>query len=63
MAITYQLAARPPQIVLIPAEELPDLVFLAEHPQEEAPPELVQEGQELRRRFIQDQISRTPRGA
>lgn len=62
VAITYQLAARPPQIVLIPATELPDLVFLEEHPAEtQAPANLLAEGQIIRNQRIQDQINRTPR--
>lgn len=64
VAITYQLAARPPQILVIPATELPDLVFLAEHPEEtEAPPALVEQGVTIRNQRIQDQINRTPRTA
>ena len=64
VAITYQLAARPPQVILIPEADLPDRVFLKDHPQEtEAPPELVEAGQELRRQHIQSQNNRTPRAA
>lgn len=61
LAITYQLAARPPQVVVIPADQLPDLAFLAAHPEEtEVPPGLLEEGQEVRNRFIRAQIDRTP---
>ncbi len=64
LAITYALAARPPQVVIIRAEELPDLEFLRTHPEEtEAPPALIQEGERIRNLRIQQQINRTPRAA
>ncbi len=60
VAVTYSLAARPPQVVFIPAGEVPDIVFLETHPQEtEAPANLVEEGRIVRFRRIQAQINRT----
>jgi len=64
VVITYQLAARPPQLVVIPATELPDQVWLAGHPGvTQVPPFEQQQGLEARRRFIQAQINRAPRPA
>lgn len=62
VAITYQLAARPPQVVVIPALDLPDITFLLENPQEtKAPPELVEQGQRIRNQRIELQINRPAR--
>lgn len=59
VTITYSLAARPPQVLVIPAGELPDVVFAETHPQEEIPPDLVEQGQLVRTRHILAQINRT----
>ena len=64
VAVTYQLAARPPQVVVIPALDLPDITFLQEHPEEtEAPPELVEEGLRIRNQRIELQIRRPLRAS
>ena len=63
VAVTYQLAARPPQVVIIPAGELPDIAYLETHPGEaEAPANLLEEGRIIRNQRIQAQIDRAPEG-
>lgn len=60
VAVTYQLAARPPQVLIIPAGELPDIAFLEANPQEsEAPEHLLEAGRRVRFQRIQAQINRT----
>ena len=60
VAITYQLAARPPQVLVIPAGELPDVAFLEANPQvTEAPAELLEAGRRVRFARIQAQVNRT----
>lgn len=59
VVITYQLAARPPQVIVIPAGELPDIAYLEANPQEvEVPLDLVEAGQRIRNTRIQAQVNR-----
>ena len=56
-AITYQLPPRPPNVIFIPEEDLPDLVWLRDNPdQTDAPEEIRAAGDQIRkdRIFAQD---------
>lgn len=59
VAITYQVPARPPQVILIRAEDLPDLAWREQNPgSEEVPPSVQQQGDRERRNRILQKLSR-----
>ena len=61
LAITYQIAPRPPQVVIIPEAELPDRVWLLEHPgQTEVPADIQQRGDAARRQAILARLGELP---
>ena len=53
VALTYQMAPRPPNVVFIREDDLPDLVWRRDHPKEkEAPPQIQAQGDKVRRERI-----------
>lgn len=59
VSVTYQLPPRPPNVIFIPEDDLPDLVFLRDNPDKaEAPADLVAAGNRIRRERIEAKESR-----
>jgi len=59
IALTYQVDAGPPRTIWIPQTNLPDLVYLATHPEAaEAPAEMVKKGDDARRVVIRADIEK-----
>lgn len=50
VAVTYQMAPRPPNVVFIREDDLPDLVWRRDHPKETTvPPQIQAQGDKVRR--------------
>ena len=59
IALTYQVDTGPPRTVWIDQVLIPDLVYLAAHPEAaEAPPDLVRQGDEARKAAIKADIEK-----
>ena len=58
VALTYQLPPRPPSVVFMPADQLPDVTWRQEHATGKIPAGLVEDGDKARRRAIEGQLSR-----
>ncbi len=59
VSITWQIPPRPPSVVFIAEDELPDLVWRRENPDAGDVPEAIQaKGDEVRRLNIQQQTAR-----
>ena len=62
IALTYQIEMGPPRTAWVEQTELPDLVYLATHPEAtEAPADLVRQGDEARKVAIRRDIERRAR--
>lgn len=61
LAITYQLPPKPPSVVFVNEDDLPDLKWRRENPgQDQVPEEIQKRGDELRRRIIEREVARRP---
>lgn len=57
VAITYQLPPRPPSVLFVREDDLPDLVWRREHPGvEEVPRDVLARGDKIRRERILAQL-------
>lgn len=60
-AITYQVGPRPPQVVIVAEDELPDRVWLAENaPRTDVPPDVLAAGDAARRSAILERLGELP---
>lgn len=61
ISITWQVPPRPPEVLFVNEDDLPDLLWLKDHPGEtEVPEEIRKQGDEARRRLINQQRSSRP---
>jgi hypothetical protein len=56
VAITYSAPPRPPDVVFLRADQLPDLVWAQEHPGQEIPDSIRARGDRARRQAIEAQL-------
>ena len=57
VAVTYRIEPRPPEVIFIPAADLPDVAYRLEHPTEgQAPAKLRKEGDAVRRQRIEARL-------